>query len=75
MIDSLQANKDKDRRNLLLCNDLSRQYRTKANELEIKHQQLNQIHSEFEQRVQQREVLIFQEKNKKRIYIILFLFS
>jgi len=56
MIDSLQTNKDKDRRNLLLCNDLARQYRTKANELQIKHQQLGQIHSEFEQKVQQREV-------------------
>jgi len=56
MIDSLQTNKDKDRRNLLLCNDLARQYRVKSNELQIKHQQLDQIHSEFEQKVQQREV-------------------
>ncbi|CAF3433782.1 unnamed protein product [Rotaria sp. Silwood1] len=56
IIDSLQTNKDKDRRNLLLCNDLARQYRTKAHELQIKHQQLNRIHTDFEQKVQQREL-------------------
>ncbi|CAF1020678.1 unnamed protein product [Rotaria sp. Silwood1] len=56
LIDSLQTNKDKDRRNLLLCNDLARQYRTKAHELQIKHQQLNRIHTDFEQKVQQREL-------------------
>ncbi|CAF3438886.1 unnamed protein product [Rotaria socialis] len=56
LIDSLQTNKDKDRRNLLLCNDLSRQYGTKSHELQIKHQQLHQIHLDFEQKVQQREL-------------------
>ncbi|CAF1093396.1 unnamed protein product [Rotaria sordida] len=56
LIDSLQANKDKDRRNLLLCNDLARQYQTKSHELKIKHQQFNQIHSDFEQKVQQKEL-------------------
>jgi len=59
VIDSLQANKDKDRRNLLLCNDLSRQYRSKSNELGIKHQQLTRIHSDFEQKVQLKEVSFF----------------
>ncbi|CAF1091658.1 unnamed protein product [Rotaria sordida] len=56
LTDSLQANKDKDRRNLLLCNDLARQYQTKSHELKIKHQQFNQIHSDFEQKVQQKEL-------------------
>ncbi|CAF1244390.1 unnamed protein product [Rotaria sordida] len=56
LIDSSQANKDKDRRNLLLCNDLARQYQTKSHELKIKHQQFNQIHSDFEQKVQQKEL-------------------
>ena len=55
-MDSLQGNKDKDRRNLLLCNDLARQYRHKANELDVKHLQLGRIHSEFEQKVQHTEV-------------------
>lgn len=55
-VDSLQASKDKDRRNLLVCNDLARQYRTKSNELNVKHQQLGHIHSEFEQKVQQKEL-------------------
>ncbi|CAF1582502.1 unnamed protein product [Rotaria magnacalcarata] len=56
LIDSLQTNKDKDRRNLLLYNDLSRQYGTKSHELQIKHQQLHQVHLDFEQKVQQREL-------------------
>ena len=48
--------KDKTRRNDLVCNDLARQYRVKANELETKHQQLNQLHTEFETKAQQKEV-------------------
>ncbi|CAF2848226.1 unnamed protein product [Rotaria sp. Silwood2] len=56
LIDSLQTNKDKDRRNLLLCNDLSHQYQTKTHELQIKHQQLDRIHTDFEQKVQQKEL-------------------
>jgi len=71
LIDSLQTNKDKDRRNLLLCNDLARQYRTKTNALEIKHQQLGQIHTEFEQKVYQKEVWIVQTKR----CVVYFLFS
>lgn len=43
---------------MLLCNDLARQYRTKANELEAKHQQLTQLHAEFGNKVQQKEVCI-----------------
>ena len=58
LVDSLQSNKDKDRRNLLLCNDLARQYRNKANELDVKHLQLGRIHSDFEQKVQKREVCL-----------------
>ena len=48
--------KDKTRRNDLVCNDLARQYRVKANELETKHQQLNQLHTEFETKALQKEV-------------------
>lgn len=55
LIDALQSNKDQERKNILSCNDLARQYRTKANELELKHQQINRLHSEFEQKVQQKE--------------------
>ncbi|CAF4274674.1 unnamed protein product, partial [Rotaria sp. Silwood2] len=55
-IDSLQINKDKDRQNILVCNDLARKYRTKATELEMKHQQISQLHTEFENKVQQKEL-------------------
>jgi gluconate kinase len=67
VVDSLQTNKDKDRRNVLVCNDLARKYRTKTNELETKHQQLNVLHTEFEQKVQQKEVLFFSRKKKEII--------
>lgn len=67
-VDSLQASKDKDRRNLLVCNDLARQYRTKSNELNIKHQQLGHIHSEFEQKVQQKEVEKKKHFHRIRLY-------
>ncbi|CAF1305255.1 unnamed protein product [Adineta steineri] len=55
-IDSLQAGKDKDRRNLLVCNDLAHQYRTKTNQLDVKHNQLDQIQSEYEQRIHRKEL-------------------
>ena len=74
MIDSLQTNKDKDRRNLLLCNDLARQYRTKSNELDIKHKQLNRIHTEFEQKLQQREVQLL-IKNFYMIFLLILISS
>ena len=51
-----QIMKDKTRRGDVVCNDLARQYRIKASELETKHQQLNQLHGEFETKVQQKEV-------------------
>ncbi|CAF3746005.1 unnamed protein product [Rotaria sp. Silwood1] len=55
-IDLLQTNKDKDRQNILVCNDLARKYRTKVNELEMKHQQLTQLHTEFENKFHQKEL-------------------
>ncbi|UJR27696.1 hypothetical protein I4U23_008973 [Adineta vaga] len=55
-IDSLQTSKDKGRRNLLLCNDLARQYRTKNNELDIKHLHLDRLHTDFEQKVHRKEL-------------------
>lgn len=62
MIDSLQSNKDKDRRNLLLCNDLTKQYRDKSSKLDVTHQQLSRLHADFEQKVKQREVRFLFEK-------------
>ncbi len=63
--------KDKTRRGDLVCNDLARQFRTKANELEVKHQQLSQLHTEFETKVQQKEVcflFFFHRKNQFHLY-------
>jgi hypothetical protein len=54
--DLLQTNNEIDGPNILVCTDLARQYRTKVNELESKHQQLTQIHSEFENKLQQKGV-------------------
>lgn len=54
-----QIMKDKTRRSDIACNDLARQYRIKADELEATHQQLNQLHGEFETKVQQKEVRSF----------------
>lgn len=56
MIDLTQIMKEKTRRSDIVCNDLARQYRIKANELEAKHQQLSRLHGEFETKVQQKEV-------------------
>ena len=58
VVDLLQTSKDADRRNVLVCTDLARQYRTKAEEIEAKHQQLSQIHQEFEDKLQQKMVEI-----------------
>ncbi|CAF1224605.1 unnamed protein product [Rotaria sordida] len=55
-IDLLHTNKDKDRQNILVCNDLARKYRTKTNQLEMKHQQLTNLHSDFENKVHQKEL-------------------
>ncbi|CAF1161642.1 unnamed protein product [Adineta steineri] len=48
VVDLIQTGKDADRENVLVCNDLARQYRIKANDIETKHQKLAEIHSEFE---------------------------
>ncbi|CAF3383362.1 unnamed protein product [Rotaria socialis] len=53
---ALQTSKEKDRHNIIVCNDLARKYRTKASELESKHQQLTQLHSDFEHKVHQKEL-------------------
>jgi gluconate kinase len=69
-IDSLRAIKDKEHHNIFVCNDLARQYRTKADELEEKHQQLTQLHSEFETKVQQKEVcFLFLKQNNHNTYL------
>jgi hypothetical protein len=47
--------KDKGRKTLLVCNDLSRQYRLKMNELDLKKSELNNIQSEFEQKLRRKE--------------------
>lgn len=62
-LDRLQSIKEKERRNDVVCNDLARQYRTKTNELEAKHQQLTQLHGEFETKIQQKE---FEENRIKK---------
>ncbi|CAF0981483.1 unnamed protein product [Didymodactylos carnosus] len=56
VVDTLQSTKDKDRKNVLACNDLARQYRTKVNELDIKHKELNRLHTDFEQKIQMKEI-------------------
>ena len=47
--------KDKGRKTLIVCNDLSRQYRIKMNELDLKQSELNNLQSDFEQRVRRKE--------------------
>ncbi|CAF0987488.1 unnamed protein product [Adineta ricciae] len=54
VVDLLQTSKDADRRNVLVCTDLARQYRTKAEELEAKHEQLSQIHQEFQDKLHEK---------------------
>ena len=56
IVDLLQTSKDADRSNVLVCTDLARQYRTKAEELEAKHQQLSEIHQEFQDKLYQKMV-------------------
>ncbi|CAF1684699.1 unnamed protein product, partial [Adineta ricciae] len=46
----------KGRRNLLLCNDLARQYKAKNNELDVKHLQLDRLNTDFEQKVHRKEL-------------------
>ncbi len=47
--------KDKGRKTLLVCNDLSRQYKLKMSELELKKNELNTLHSDFEQKIRRKE--------------------
>lgn len=54
-LDILLQSKDKGRKTLLVCNDLSRQYKLKMNELEIKKTELNTLHNDFEQKIRRKE--------------------
>jgi gluconate kinase len=58
VVDILQTTKDHDRRTILVCNDLARQYRVKVDQLDTKHQQIHQLHTDFEQKVQQKQVSV-----------------
>ncbi|CAF0740928.1 unnamed protein product [Brachionus calyciflorus] len=54
-IDQMVQSKDKGRKTLLVCNDLSRQYKIKMNELDLKKNELNTLHSDYEQRIRRKE--------------------
>ena len=54
-VDTLVQSKDKGRKTLILCNDLSRQFAIKKNELELKQVELNTLHNDFEQRIRRKE--------------------
>ncbi len=54
-IDRIQRFKDKGRKNLLMCNDLTRQYKIKMNELETKHLEINRIHNDYEDKLRLKE--------------------
>lgn len=54
-LEILQLSKDKGRKNLLVCNDLARQYKMKMNELDLKHNELNRIQSDFEDKLRAKE--------------------
>ena len=47
--------KDKGRKTLLVCNDLSRQYKLKMSELGIKKNELNTLHGDFESKIRRKE--------------------
>ncbi len=51
----MQLSKDKGRKNLLVCNDLARQYKMKMNELDLKHNELSRIQSDFEDKLRAKE--------------------
>jgi mannose/fructose/N-acetylgalactosamine-specific phosphotransferase system component IIB len=51
----LVQSKDKGRKTLLVCNDLSRQYKLKMGQLDLKQIELNNIQSEYEQRIRRKE--------------------
>jgi hypothetical protein len=54
-IDLIVHTKDKGRKTLLVCNDLSRQYKLKMSELDLKKNELNTLTSEFENRIRRKE--------------------
>lgn len=47
--------KDRGRKTLLVCNDLSRQYKLKMDQLDIKQSELNNIQGEYESRIRRKE--------------------
>ena len=53
--DTLVQTKDKGRKTLLVCNDLSRQYKLKMDQLELRQTELNTIQSDFENRIRRKE--------------------
>ena len=54
-IDMIINTKDKGRKTLLVCNDLSRQYKLKMNELDLKKNELSTLHNDFESRIRRKE--------------------
>ena len=53
--DTLVQTKDKGRKTLLVCNDLSRQYKLKMDQLELRQTELNTLQSDFENRIRRKE--------------------
>lgn len=54
-VDIITQQKDKGRKTLLVCNDLSRQYKTKMSELDLKQTEINGLQSDFEQKLRRKE--------------------
>jgi hypothetical protein len=54
-VDVLVQTKDKGRKTLLVCNDLSRQYKLKMNQLDLKKIEINSLQSDYEQRIRNKE--------------------
>lgn len=47
--------KDKGRKTLLVCNDLSRQYQLKMSELDLKEKELTVLQSDYENKIRRKE--------------------
>lgn len=54
-MDTLAQSKDKGRKTLIVCNDLSRQYAIKKGELDLKQNELATLHNDFESRIRRKE--------------------
>jgi len=54
-VEMIHHTKDKGRKNLLMCNDLSRQYKIKMNELDLKQSELDNIYSDYMNKVRSKE--------------------